>query len=99
MKSLKFANAPGHIGAQQPGMTGAVKEELIVRPRELGVRFDGGEVVFDSGIYAGIWGSTIDISNGPNIQRDTEVTYYLGYSHDTGSAWTFGASVITERSS
>ena len=28
-------------------MTGAVKEELLVRPSELGVRFDDGEVVFD----------------------------------------------------
>lgn len=28
-------------------MTGAVKEELLVRSSELGVRFDDGEVVFD----------------------------------------------------
>jgi hypothetical protein len=29
-------------------MTGAVKEELLARPRELGVRVDAGRVVFDA---------------------------------------------------
>ena len=54
----------------------------------------GGEVAFDSGVFVGIWGSTIDISNGPAIQRDTEVIYYLGYSYDTGGPWTLGASIV-----
>jgi hypothetical protein len=43
-----YSHTPAHAGAQQPGMTGAVKESLLVRPRELGVRIDAGEVVFDS---------------------------------------------------
>ena len=43
-----YSHSPSHAGAQQPGMTGAVKEEILVRPRELGVRVDDGEVVFDS---------------------------------------------------
>jgi uncharacterized protein (TIGR02001 family) len=54
----------------------------------------GGDVAFNSGIYAGIWGSTIDINNGGDRQRDTELTYYLGYSHDIGTRWSLGASVI-----
>jgi len=54
----------------------------------------GGDVAFDSGIYAGVWGSTVDINNGGDRQRDTELTYYLGYSHDVGSRWVLGASVV-----
>jgi uncharacterized protein (TIGR02001 family) len=54
----------------------------------------GGDIAFDSGIYAGLWGSTIDINNGPDRQRDTEISYYLGYSHDVGKRWTFGISAV-----
>jgi hypothetical protein len=43
-----YSHSPSHAGGQQPGMTGAVKEEILVRHRELGVRFDHGEAVFDS---------------------------------------------------
>ena len=43
-----YSHSPAHAGAQQPGMTGAVKEEILARPRELGVRVDDGEVVFDT---------------------------------------------------
>jgi hypothetical protein len=43
-----YSHSPAHTGAQQPGMTGAVKEEILTRPRELGVSVVGGEVVFDS---------------------------------------------------
>jgi hypothetical protein len=43
-----YSHSPAHAGAQQPGMTGAVKEEILVRPRELGMRVDDGDVVFDS---------------------------------------------------
>jgi len=42
-----YSHTPAHAGAQQPGMTGAVKEELLARPLELGVRVLDGEVVFD----------------------------------------------------
>jgi uncharacterized protein (TIGR02001 family) len=54
----------------------------------------GGDIAFNSGIYAGLWGSTVDIDNGGDRQRDAELTYYLGYSHDVSSRWTFGASVV-----
>ena len=54
----------------------------------------GGDIAFDSGIYAGLWGSTIDINNGGDRQRDTELTYYLGYSHDVGSRWALSVSVV-----
>jgi len=42
-----YSHTPGHAGAQQPGMTGLVKEELLVRPAELGVVVANGEMKFD----------------------------------------------------
>jgi hypothetical protein len=42
-----YSHTPAHAGAQQPGMTGAVKEEILTRRRELGVAVDGGRIAFD----------------------------------------------------
>lgn len=42
-----YSHTPGHAGAQQPGMTGQVKEEIITRLGELGVTVAAGNVVFD----------------------------------------------------
>lgn len=41
-----YSHTPKHAGAQQPGMTGQVKEELITRFIELGVYVDQGAVAF-----------------------------------------------------
>ncbi len=43
-----YSHTPKHIGAQQPGMTGQVKEEILTRFAELGVRVKDGAVRFDS---------------------------------------------------
>ena len=43
-----YSHTPGHAGAQQPGMTGVVKEELLTRPAEVGVRVVDGELRFDA---------------------------------------------------
>jgi hypothetical protein len=43
-----YSHTPAHAGAQQPGMTGAVKEEILARLRELGVRVVDGQIVFDA---------------------------------------------------
>ncbi len=40
------SHTPAHTGAQQPGMTGQVKEGVLIRWGELGVRIDGGQVRF-----------------------------------------------------
>jgi hypothetical protein len=42
-----YSHTPKHAGAQQPGMTGQVKEEILTRFGELGIRVDDGAVTFD----------------------------------------------------
>ncbi len=42
-----YSHTPAHAGAQQPGMTGQVKEEILTRFGELGVRVAAGSVRFD----------------------------------------------------
>ena len=54
----------------------------------------GVDLNFDSGFYAGIWGSTMDMSSGPSRHRDTEVDYYVGYSNAVSSNWTIGVNAI-----
>ncbi|MBL8330918.1 MAG: hypothetical protein JNJ71_18925 [Rubrivivax sp.] len=42
-----YSHTPGEGGAQQPGMTGQVKEEILTRWGELGLRVRDGRVRFD----------------------------------------------------
>jgi hypothetical protein len=42
-----YSHTPAHAGAQQPGMTGQVKEEIITRLGELGVLVEDGELAFN----------------------------------------------------
>lgn len=41
-----YSHTPMHRGAQQPGMTGQVKEDILVRFGELGVFVEDGQIVF-----------------------------------------------------
>ena len=41
-----YSHTPAHSGAQQPGMTGQVKEDLLVRFGELGITLKDGSVCF-----------------------------------------------------
>ncbi len=41
-----YSHTPGHAGAQQPGMTGQVKEEILTRFGELGVHVEHGALAF-----------------------------------------------------
>jgi hypothetical protein len=43
-----YSHTPGGKGAQQPGMTGQVKEDFIVRMVELGIRVDQGLLNFNT---------------------------------------------------
>jgi hypothetical protein len=42
-----YSHTPADAGAKQPGMTGQVKEDILCRWGELGVRVIEGEIVFD----------------------------------------------------
>jgi hypothetical protein len=41
-----YSHTPKHTGAQQPGMTGQVKEEVLTRIGELGVLVQDGQITF-----------------------------------------------------
>jgi hypothetical protein len=45
-----YSHSPGNAGVKQPGMTGQVKEDIISRMGELGVRVNDGEIVFDTNL-------------------------------------------------
>ncbi|MBC6366210.1 hypothetical protein [Algoriphagus sp. AK58] len=42
-----YSHTPAHKGAQQPGMTGQVKEDIICRFGELGVAIENGQLSFN----------------------------------------------------
>ncbi len=42
-----YSHTPQGKGAQQPGMTGQVKEDILSRYGELGVRLQNGQIIFD----------------------------------------------------
>jgi hypothetical protein len=41
-----YSHTPAHKGAQQPGMTGQVKEDILTRMGELGVKMKDGQLMF-----------------------------------------------------
>ncbi|MBN2619188.1 MAG: hypothetical protein JXR64_12815, partial [Spirochaetales bacterium] len=43
-----YSHTPFGKGAKQPGMTGQVKEEVITRLGEMGIRVINGEIIFDT---------------------------------------------------
>ncbi len=45
-----YSHTPSHAGAQQPGMTGHVKELIITRFGELGIRLEGGILSLSPGL-------------------------------------------------
>ena len=47
-----YSHTPAHAGAQQPGMTGQVKEELLTRWAELGLVVSRGSVKFTPALIA-----------------------------------------------
>jgi uncharacterized protein (TIGR02001 family) len=54
----------------------------------------GFDINFDNGIFAGVWGASIDIDNGPTRHRDLEVNYYAGYGRDAGNDWRLTGSIV-----
>jgi hypothetical protein len=45
-----YSHTPAHAGAQQPGMTGQVKEDFIARMKELGLHIIDGQIVFNTSL-------------------------------------------------
>ncbi len=45
-----YSHTPKHAGARQPGMTGQVKEEVLCRFAELGIRVNDGKVRINPGL-------------------------------------------------
>ena len=45
-----YSHTPAQAGAQQPGMTGQVKEDFLSRMRELGVHIQNGKIIFESSL-------------------------------------------------
>jgi len=41
-----YSHTPAHRGAQQPGMTGQVKEDVLTRKGELGIKVEDGALIF-----------------------------------------------------
>lgn len=46
-----YSHTPGYSGAQQPGMTGQVKEDFITRIREIGIHVSQGRIEFRVGLF------------------------------------------------
>lgn len=57
----------------------------------------GVDLAFTNGFFAGVWGSTMDIDNGPSRLRDSEVNYYAGYAHDVSELWRITGHVVAYR--
>ena len=63
-----YSHTPAHAGAQQPGMTGQVKEEVLTRFGELGVRVRDGRVSFDPRLLR-----PVEFSAAPHSYRYLDV--------------------------
>ena len=46
-----YSHTPENSGAKQPGMTGQVKEDVLCRMLELGIRVDSGAVSFEPSLF------------------------------------------------
>ena len=73
-----YSHTPGEGGAQQPGMTGQVKEEILTRWGELGLRVRGGRVHFDPVL--------LDEAELPEGGALTFTWAHVPYSYHRGSA-------------
>jgi hypothetical protein len=62
-----YSHTPLHKGAQQPGMTGQVKEDILARIGELGVKQKAGKLVFEPGLLHG----------SEFLQHETNATFIL----------------------
>jgi hypothetical protein len=64
-----YSHTPKHAGAQQPGMTGSVKEEILSRFGELGIRVSNGQAHFEPALLR-----TREFMPSPNTLRYLDVS-------------------------
>jgi hypothetical protein len=64
-----YSHTPKHAGAQQPGMTGSVKEEVLSRFGELGIRVSNGRAHFQPALLR-----ACEFMPTPNILRYLDVS-------------------------
>lgn len=50
------------------------------------------DLSFDSGFYAGIWGSNVDL--GSDIDANLEIDYYVGYANSINEDLTYDATLL-----
>jgi len=90
-----YSHTPAHAGAQQPGMTGQVKEDILIRLAELGVRVREGRIAFSNDLFP-----TEELLQAP---RDFHVIHATGKREtipvaDSAMAFTFcQVPVIVQR--
>lgn len=57
----------------------------------------GFDLAATNGFFGGVWGSTVEIDNGPSRRRDNEVNYYVGYAHDVSDVWRITGNAVAYR--
>lgn len=60
-----YSHTPSHKGAQQPGMTGQVKEDILTRKGELGVKVHEGKLMFQPSL----------LNKNQFLQQDEKVNF------------------------
>lgn len=97
---LLFAWSAAGMGADFSGYV-ALRSDYVKRgvsqsdsgpAAQLGI-----DLVFDNGFFAGAWGSTTDIDNGPTRHRDKETNFYAGYSRDISDLWSITGHIVAYR--
>ncbi|MEM9481851.1 MAG: hypothetical protein AAGA58_19550, partial [Verrucomicrobiota bacterium] len=67
-----YSHSPAHAGAQQPGLTGHVKESLLCRFGELGISFADGCLSFRPYLLRSVEFDGLDVEqSGTELARDT----------------------------
>ncbi|MYG98210.1 MAG: hypothetical protein F4011_07090 [Acidimicrobiaceae bacterium] len=91
------SHTPAHTGAQQPGMTGAVKEGILLRWGELGLRVDDGRlgfapVLLDPAEFLAAACPWPPLGEGGSLEPGTLGFTYCGapvvYHQDDSAPWT-----------
>lgn len=86
------AEFTGYVGVTTDYVKRGVSQSAGDPAAQLGV-----DLAFKNGLFAGFWGSTIDIDNGPSRHRDKETNYYVGFAQDISDLWRITGHVVAYR--